>query len=230
MKTVVLRFKRLPELVSDKHPYVGGCTVLEDDNVAAGGSVEFDRVFFEDMITRLCRVVSEHEADRVIFHRVDRPGLKPTVLADHLVHLFKTDPVSAIRALSPMSSLNVPYGAQVLADAFGEHVYVRMVDGSVEDPITGKLRTLAYRVSDGSFMVRGDGDDPATWLSISLVGVRATPSETDILSAAWATVRCTDLLGRATQYYLPRKWNFPDSWITDEKLSERLTTYRKEKP
>ncbi len=97
-------------------------------------------------------------------------------------------------------------GADTLADAFGEIVYikVRADQRRVEDPISGRFVPL-----DDLRGLLLDGFGP---------------------QARWASLFVEDLLGlNADRYYLPRAWNKSGPWISHAELRARFDTYMKEK-
>jgi hypothetical protein len=224
VKVLVLKLARRAELIDNKHPYDGGISVLCVDTGSVLSADTFSCKFFKDIILDVCGVAVAHDVGSVIFHRVDRPGLQPVPLSTAVVGMLKTDPVAALRVLDVGS--DAPDAVRVLADVFGTYVYVELRDGGVIDPVSGDMRPLGHRPTDGAFWVRGVSDDVSTWLPLSLVGAHIG----GLVGAQWAVVNCHDLLGRAPQYYLPRAWNpRNDGWIDDADLAALLSTYEKER-
>jgi hypothetical protein len=255
VRTILLQHKRNPELVNDEHLYSG---TLEAQD-ATGYSVEsegFIQMPFHKMMVMVSRQLRKYPEAMVVMHRTDREGLHPIQLGEETRVLLRDDPVKAIRRMNVQPgqpvrgdedavgqpTLRAAY--DTLAAAFGERVYLRMRQGSIEDPITGTWKSLAYGPKIG-WRIRGDNNKSRTWLPIRLEGVElpdisedATPDELRgvgdklaeaLASCRWASVDINDLLNhQAERFFLPRAWN-QGKWIGWNALNERYERYMKEK-
>lgn len=256
VRTIILHNRRHAELVNDEHPF-SGTVELQDDQGTSLKRDSFVGLRFHQMMVRVSRALREHPEAAVVIRRTDRKGLQPVQLGEETRVMLRDDPVQAIRLM------NVQPGQQVrgdepgvgqptlraaydtLAAAFGERVYLRMRQGTVEDPLTGKWRQLAYGPKVG-WRIRGENNKSGTWVPIRLEGADlpdisedATPEELQgmmgnlagaLASCRWASVEVQDLLQRnAKRFFLPRPWNGGRTWIGRDALQERYETYMKEK-
>jgi hypothetical protein len=257
VRTIILHNKRHPELVDDEHLF-SGTLELQDPEGKSLKRDSFVGLQFRQMMVRVSRVLREHTSAAVVIRRTDRKGLRPIQLGEETRVLLRDDPVQAIRLMDVQpgqpvrSSEPASFGGGMLraaydslAAAFGERVYLRMRNGNVEDPITGRWRQLAYGPKIG-WRVRGENNKSGSWLPIRLEGADlpdisddATPEELKgmmeglagaLASCRWASVSVDDLLERSTKrFFLPRTWNAGRTWIGRDALRERYEKYKKEK-
>ena len=187
------------------------------------------------MLTLFAEALIKHpEADAVI-QRIDRDGLVPYNLERKTTELFRTDPVAAITAMSspfgspsttiqrvkeeaqlPVSS-GLRVGHDVLADSFGDEVYVRLNSErmSVECPCCG------------FWAVVGKGFTMAC--ANPSCAIHKVQTSFQSPTARWATFKTTDLLAmQSSRYYFPRAWNV-GSWISWADLNDKYEQYKKEK-
>lgn len=160
-------------------------------------------------------------AERVVMVRAELP-CKEVVLSKSDVDALRSvsyEPSPSTTSSRPAVSAPVKMvipplraGHDVLADAFGEYVYLtRRPDGSVENPFTG----------------RWDGEPgvlraPGGWTSLATY--YTTPN--------WAVVLTDALLyvgnkNSSARYWIPRAWN-PAGWVTHESLAAKYAEFRKE--
>lgn len=189
------------------------------------GVFQFENLAFDAMLYELARKLALHADASVYLLRTDRSGCLPYKLDDGTVALLRADPVSMAQALtvagSPSSLLlraqqaqervvmPLRVGVDVLADAFGEVVYVRLSDGEVECPGCGFWSPL----DAGGFRCR-----------------KRCHVQLDIATAGrWATVPVTSLLASPLQrFYLPRVWN-TQLWITKDELAKLYQAFISER-
>lgn len=224
MTVLTLRYKRIHKKVDGDFPYQGAFEL---------GAVQeaFESMHFRRMVARTHEILSQHpHVERVVFQRDDRPGIVPFELGPGTVQLLRTDPTAAYRAMNfnPEPSVNVTAGS--LGSEFSQHVYIRVQEGKVEDPLTGAWKTLAYGHKQG-WKVRGENNRSDTWLPlVALVddAPEGVSSIERIVFARWALVDVDELLKTAaTHFYLPRPWNVNGPWITREEL-QHLSKKNKE--
>jgi hypothetical protein len=185
----------------------------------------FEGLPFDRMLYRLAQKIIDVGDCEVVLRRTDRRGYHPYRLDAATVELLRRDPVAAVQALtfagSPSSifqrvqkerrpivpSLRV--GLDVLADAFGEQVHVKLRAEQVECPGCGFWSPLV--------------GNPFTCRKRCLISLTVEPR------SRWAAVFVKDLLGSGLdRFYLPREWN-PGGWVTRESLEQRLTDYVQER-
>jgi len=248
--TIILKYKRKPELVNDEHQFSGTLVVVgpAGDNWA---TEDFVSLPFHRMMTRVSSNLRSHPNAAVVLQRSDRSGLSPMALGEEMRELLRDDPVAAIRSMDIRVGQVAPSVPEpvlrsshdTLADAFGERVYIRMRNGYAEDPTTGKMAQLATGPKCG-WRIQGEGNSYEKWLPIQLEGVEG---DLDIENAVddpqqlmeklgkvlaeckWASCSVEDLLSRpGNRFFLPRRWN-KQQWITRQALRERLDKYRKER-
>lgn len=216
MTTVTLEYKRIHQKVNGEYPFQGAFILDTKEREP------FDSLFFSKIIGRLHELLVLYPAiDRVLFQRTDRQGIVPLELGPSTVHLVRVDPLTAYRAMNfNAEPSDMATGAGTGA-AFSRHVYVRVQDGKVEDPLSGTWRTLAYGSKQG-WRIRGNTNRSATWLPLVSLIDDAPAGTSDIERIAftrWALVDVESLLSTdSTHFYLPRPWNVNGPWITKEEL------------
>ena len=180
VRTIILHNKRHPELVNDEHQF-SGTVELQDEKGSSLTRDSFVGLQFQRMMVRVSRELRKHPDASVVIHRTDRTGLRPIQLGDETRVLLRDDPVQAIRLMNVQPNQQVR-GDEVgvgqpvlraaydtLAAAFGERVYLRMRQGNVEDPLSGRWKSLAYGPKIG-WRIRGDNNKSESWLPIHLEG------------------------------------------------------------
>jgi hypothetical protein len=204
------------------------------------------------MLQQVSDVMNEYDVDDVVFKRTDKEGLQAVDLDLFTSKLIRNNPVQAARQMSPapivvhvrskvqvgdelhidavvqkpasVESIKVTLtaGHDTLAEAFGDHVYIRMKGDRVESLFDGRWKSCAKASSPdlpNSLFVQDDGH-------ITVCPVKVTD--------CWATVDVKTLLWigeqRGTEhYYLPRVWNTDGPWISHADLKLRYEEYQKEK-
>ena len=166
---------------------------------------------------------------RLLMRREEAPY--PMTLPENIEELLRTDINAAVRALTvepqrvvvepirkPKTDLlgTLRHGHDTLADALGEELYLRSRTSSrgmqVEDPATGRWAQLELR------------DKTAHCGNLPLqAGVHPSNS-------VWVVARTADVIALGlSRYYLPRRWNPNQGWITHESLIAMYELYIKEK-
>jgi hypothetical protein len=160
---------------------------------------------------------------RLVMKREEAPY--PMVMPTGFDELLRTDLPAAIEALTVLPRqvqvgvhkqrvyTGLRHGFDTLADALGDEVYIRMrmaaAGVEVEDPLTGRWKSMLAR-------------DSATSVCGNLI--------VSLASRGWVAVNTEHLLAQsAGRYYLPRRWNPSESWITHDLLTYMYDVYRKEK-
>lgn len=170
---------------------------------------------FAFMMSRYAEALQQHDGAVAVMQRTDVAGSRPLVLESAVVDLLRTDPAAAIRAMSPaprtvvvrdtvapVDAVNVRLrvGHDTLADSFGDFVYLRLREGLVESPVTGR------------------------W-----VAPKELPLETEACGERWYRVVTRALLALGKdRYYLPRSWNTDGPWVSHVALAERYDNFCKE--
>jgi len=223
VRDVKLSYKRVGELYDGK---------VEHNGVAE----TFSGATFAGMMGLTSHILTQEPDAELLVQRTDREGLLPARLEPALLHLLRTDPAAYIQAntIAPRtvdlrsdrtSALaakhetprhgGLRHGLSTLADAFGEVAYSRAkkwMGGSwrYEHPATGRwadLTTIEF------------------WL-----GSHATEVQPVDANSGWLLISVELLLKtHAARFYYPREWNEFGSWITRERLQEKLERFRKEK-
>lgn len=165
----------------------------------------------------------------VVMRRSDRPGLEEIVLDNQLRDTIRDDPdrylrattepdrVVVVRKRSPEQyvSPHIRAGYDTVAEAFGDHLYVRLRDdGRVECPMCGRWHAVIH---EGSVV-------PMLRCTCNPTGIPVT-----VVSGSWIEIATTVLttVEFLTRYYFPRSWN-PEGWITKDELKQRYNQYLKE--
>ncbi len=214
---------------------------IGDDHPEAMTS--FEKKAHKNVIYMLSTAVkSTFNVERVIFQRTDRTGLLPIQLDEATVHLLKTDPLAAIRALSwgntkPVvvdlsavrkaketakqkvtSTTLLPKSVFVaaregLSEAFGDVLHVVLHEGSAECPFCGRW-TKQRRHVEGLFHC------DKCRMDCPIVGVHQR----------WLTFSVEALLATpATRFYFPFGWNPTFNWITKESLNSLYEAWQIER-
>lgn len=225
--TVVLSYKRMREKRGDEYPYNGKIEVR-------GGASKHSESFlgweYKKVIVRLHQLLLEHDAKKVIFQRTERDDLMPVELGERLLKLLREDPLSAYRAMlyesAPIQTSTTKVQDRA-ANFFDEVVYLRMVNGTIEDPETGTMLSLAYGPQSG-WRIRRNDNNSGAWIPIQPVD--ESPDGTSfgerLAFFRWAKVKVQDLLDQKLErYYLPRSWNTKGPWISHVELSDRLESH-----
>ena len=206
-----------------------GVLILQEDELTIS-TTPFTRVTFKEMLRLLAVCLSTFGDARVVLRRSDAPNLFPYVLDQQTVDLFRTDPLAAIQSMTfelPSSPriakpdkaievLPLRVGYDTLSDAFGETIYVRARNETVECPVCG----LWLPVKNGEILC--DRRCPSIYLP------QAIPVT---VSSLWAGVSVEKLLSLPVdRFFLPRPWNGPgDVWISRSELHNKYTAYKAEK-
>lgn len=159
---------------------------------------------------------------RLVMKREEAPY--PMVMPTGFEDLLRTDLQAAIEALTVLPRrvqvgvqrqkvyTGLRHGLDTIADALGEEVYIRHRPGGVtglqiESPLTGRWADLTQ--------------DPE--LQKRYFGIV-------VHRGGWASLRTEELLANsASRFYLPRRWNPSESWITRDTLAYMYDVYQKEK-
>ena len=189
VRVIILHHQRHAELVKNQHPFSGSIE-LQDEDAGPVSIHPFVELPFYKMLAKVSEWLRKYPNAEVIFHRMERRGLKPLQLAEPLRLLLRDDPVAAIRQMDVQSgdpcerepkgigvaqNFGIKHSAfrsgyDTLADAFGERVFLHMRNGMIEDPIHATMLSLAYGPKLG-WMIRGEKNDSSDWLAIRLEGV-----------------------------------------------------------
>lgn len=209
---VILQYGRVGDLSS------GQVFVISEEPIF---SKHFEELSFDRMLYLLAGKIQEAGECEVWFVRADRQG-SAFKLDALTVELLRSDPVAGAKTFNVLAGpptfekmreaevLAPPplrAGFDVLADAFGERVYLRVSFGDVECPGCGFYgQAKSFQCQKGCL--------------ISL------PLE---LGERWAGVAVTDLLATGlSRFYLPRLWS-PAPWITRDDLDKRYQDFVKER-
>ena len=231
---VLLRYRRVPETELSR-----GDLVVETAEERIQSS--FEGWTFSEMLKQLHRKLGAAETS-VYFQRTDREGLLPYRLDDKTVELLRTDPVAAIQAMTvrmptpaevldnikksrtPLVVPPLSAGIATLADGFGEYVYVRVKENTLECPGCGFYSAFALA---GVFAQR-QKDEPMRVMFTCSKKCRIRVIA--MCESEWAYVRTEDLVKSSLEkFYLPRAWNTSGVWATREELEARLTQFRKDR-
>jgi len=190
----------------------------------------FEKVEYRNLLTRLARVLASTPLARVVITRTDAPNLFPYVLDKGTVDLFRTDPVAAIHSMiyelpearmekktedEAVEVAPLRVGYNTLADAFGDDVYVRTRQHSIECPGCGLW---------GDADVDGKGKGKFTCKRSCELSVPI------YLYRLWAAISVEELLGtQQKRFFLPRPWNDGHPWVTREELEKKYAAYKAEK-
>lgn len=223
MNVITVRYQRLTSKIDGEYPYAGAFEVGDTKEV-------FDKMNFKRVIARLHEILVETPSlERVIFQRCDRPGIMPVELGTYTVDQLRTDPLSAYRSMNFNPEPTTAVTGAVESSRFGRHIYLRVQNGMIEDPLTGEWLTLAYGTKQG-WKIRAKNNRSSTWLSLHALvddAPEGVSSIERIAFANWALVDVEELLKHDnTHFYLPRAWNANGPWITKEEL---LRLYEKHK-
>jgi hypothetical protein len=222
-----------------------GCIYLRDARGGVAERSEFTRIAFEDMLLRAARLLDSAATPgepgaraRVVLRRTDRAGLLPYVLDAATVDLLRHDPLAAIASMtyrttaplvSPLAREVPPPGApvlkagtDVLADAFGDDIWVRVRGAELECPGCGLW---------GTFASPALAESRREVLKVVFAcSKRCSVRVVAACHARWASVRVDELLlTAAARFYLPRAWNTDGPWITRQALSKTYQDYLTEK-
>lgn len=196
---------------------------------------------FPQLMSNLARVARKlDECTGVTLVRKEAPN--PYVMSPSEVAQLIHDPAAAISSMSLEDRVVVVRddaqplyqalrtGHDTLADAFGDYVYCRRREFTVEDPLigrwTGLHRPLKELVPDHKFSTIYDRDPSAghgprvelPWLE---AGDRWLKTPTSCLIEIGP--------GSAKGFYLPRRWHGYGSWITRGQLMKKYETFCKER-
>jgi hypothetical protein len=166
----------------------------------------------------------------------------PYKLDEQTVLLLRDDPVAAIQAMTvrmptpaevldnikkastPLTVPALPAGIATLADGFGEYVYLRVRENTLECPGCGFYGIFAL---PGLFAQRQKDEPMRVMFTCSK---KCRIRIVAMCEAEWAYVRTEDLVKSALdKFYLPRAWNTSGVWATREELNTRLTQFRKDR-
>lgn len=194
---------------------VGGKELSGEWELPTGEVRPFEGFTYEATMRATGELLQAYPEARLVIKRVEAPYEMTLPVA--VEGLLRNDFDQAMEVLNPppqrvvvapirrQVKVGLRHGHDTLADAFGEEVYVSRRDGLVESPFTGRWEpeTGAHNLV-ASVAVPG----PPEWMILSV-----------------------ELLLRvdAERYWLPRRWNPGEGWVTKEDLSAMLNTYKKEK-
>lgn len=188
---------------------------------------------FKDIIGALHEMLNaaDQPCNSIEFSRREAPNVKPMRLPDSLIDLVKTDPVTAIRALTPspvtvvvkdedeqdtepdeLSFSSIQVGHDTIADSFGDYIYARCRNHKVECVACGRW----VPVQETTFVVN------CNECSISLSG--------EIVGTDWWRTKAHDALNLdKSKFYISRPWNTLGPWISKIELQELIDSFEKEK-
>lgn len=186
---------------------------------------------YAQMMTRAHRHLLAKPEAGLTLHWTGRAHTLPVQLEPALLKLLREDPTAYIRAnslphrsvnlrtarkvaptMQPLPSAGLRAGHDTLAAALGDRVYLRLHQGRVEHPGTGR------------------------WVDIS--ELTAWLPDCDPVEVAlgtehgrgWITISTAALLRSDTVlFYLPRDWNTYGSWITKDQLTDLYNKYMEDK-
>lgn len=224
-----------------EHTYQGVLSVFHGGGAEpVGRHSTFEDTSFSDMIVKLHKALAEFpDCMDVEFQRQELKNLPPFVLSSGDIELIRTDPVKAVKAMSPppvrvnvgeslgKAQLGEPMkktiraGHDTLADAFGDAIYCSLKSsGEVECPMCGRWG----RVSIAPNMLgQLNCHCGAAILGRAYVDKGA--------KRGWWGVDIQVLFQdtKGDRFYLPRAWNKTGPWISREDLQARYEEYLKEK-
>jgi len=222
MNILELHYQRLHEFnIDGEYPYTGFFRVDKHE-------MHFASASFKELVHTMHKLLVDTDAiKRVILQRTERDDVRPFELGPTTFDLLKTDPAAAYAAMTmPIDTQVSGAGA---GDTFGRQVYLRVANGQIEDPLTGKWLTLAYGTKQG-WKIRGEGNASSEWLSLSAVvddAPEGTKTIERLIYMRWALIDVEELLKKSSdRFYLPRAWNKNGPWITREEL---VALYEKSK-
>jgi hypothetical protein len=256
---IILHHKRHPELVNDVHLW-SGTIELQGEDAKRLKAESFVGLQYRKVLAKVSNWLREAPDAGVVFRRTDRPGLQPILLGEDIRTLLRDDPVRAMRCMDMQAgdvvrgdeAPVVPHpepalraGFDTMADAFSERVFMRMRNGMIEDPLTGRWLQLAFGPKIG-WRIRAENNNSASWLPIRLEDVRLPEVSEDVkeedlqklmpqvsgalAACRWASLEVEDLLAKDVErFFLPRRWNAGQKWIGRGALRARLEKYKKEK-
>ena len=236
---ITLRYKRHQDLVDDEHLFTGKFLLVEKP-----GDKTVEQPFlglkFHQMMTAASRLLREWPDAVLYMERTERPGLKPIKLEEDMRVLLRDDPVRGIESMTVRPGAKVraeeeatakPSPYDHLAEVFDDEVYLRMKNGGIEDPATGRWASLAAFVKTGEWAVRGENDKSETWLKVRLPELGGRPvnlhnaaeAGSTLASCKWAAVKVKDILKQpGNKFFLPRAWNTHGQWIGRRELQQLL--------
>lgn len=198
------------------------------DGLTYSGSIDaaqFTQLDYAEMMYRVHDVLQKQPEAGLVLRRLERPSLLPAQLEPELLRLLREDPAKYIEAntfvyaadlrptrTSKLASKYIPpvglrHGHDVMADALGDYVYLRLQCGRVESPYTGRFVPCA-----------------------DFCATIPEQQRSVLMESGWLRLATSYLLEHTehSKFYLPRLWN-PAAWITREDLSARYSEYLKEK-
>ena len=207
----------------------------------------FTRLEFRDMLKRLCDVLTRWPAEeelRVVFQRTDRARLVPYRLDPQTVALFRTDPVAAIASMTtayqspsttekrvkeerdPTPAPVIRAGYDTLADAFGDVLFFRVKNNTLECPGCGFW---------GAWTILGLLNDPERvgeeFKTIFACRAKCLKHLAVSCRERWGYIRTEYLLENTNldRFYFPRGWNDFRPWVSRDELRALLAKYKHEK-
>ncbi len=222
---VLLQYKRI-----DKE-HVTGELLLQGESELFLDS--FEGVSFSWMMHRFSDRLRLYPEASAVMHRTDRDGLVPHVLDATTTALLRRDPAATVKAMTVVVSMPalqpaakdalppvLVVGPPVLADAFGDRLFIRRRTGGalpeMECPGCGRWRTHTV---DRSVAQQRLCCGPCD-ISLAIV----------LVDARWASVAVEELLElNAPKFFFPRAWNEGRNWITHEALKNKYRLYQEEK-
>lgn len=230
---LTVHYRRLPKKTGVEYGYSGRISVRGDE---AGDNIPFIGWSYKEIVYKLSELSNAWSVTKILLQRTERDDIAPSEIGERLRELIKLNPEQALHALTyepaplPEESRKKLEVIEGTVEGFGETVYLRMSNGSIEDPETGSWLSLAYGPKSG-WKIRREDNDSSRWISIAIVD---TAPEGALVAerlafARWAGVLVEDLLAqKLDKYYLPRSWNKPGPWITHEQLEEKLRSFREQ--
>lgn len=204
--------------------------------------LEFKGIKFNEMMALVSKeVLADLEIDSVVIYRTDRPGLRPVKLDDRTFALMRSDPAAAIRSMNvdpitvnigntptktrslaitdkalPVDVVElspIPSGYAVLAETFGEQLFLRRQGDKVECPFTGRWVGVLWEVGGYGYIQDTHG-----------INCRVTA-----VTEEWFSIQIQTLLeSNEERFFLPRAWNM-DVWIDHKTLALKYEDFKKER-
>jgi hypothetical protein len=191
----------------------------------ATDQITFSRTSFSQMLELAGAALRQAPAARLLMQLEGAPY--PASLSPQMEEWLRTDVTRAISALSvppvhimvrptsPKVSRGLLYGRDTLADAIGDVVYLRL-------RTSGSL--LQVEGVDGRWQNIDKSVQPPCAGGLILQQIHRSPGR------SWAAVLTSHVLAlHWPRYYLPRRWNPTESWISHGELDQLYYRYRKEK-
>lgn len=175
---------------------------------------------FKEMLEQLQHILFTTTAKQIVVRRRAKTKLFEYLLEEVLVELIRSDIEEAYRRMtwtqpvapSPKEDvLQLPglrAGISTLADSFGDEVYILRQEDKLECPFCGRWSSdspdFTCAACKGSIALKAHG--------------------------RWYSAKVEDLLAsNAPRFFLPRRWNTGNTWISRSDLEELFNQWQKVK-